>query len=177
MCGPKFLSLGLPLFFPVLSVLGVLVQTGQMLSVSVRTVQSMQQLDFTGRIEKLQQRLADGGLDLLVATRNGTITYLTGTLAPWRTAVLVPVDGKASVITSEYDASRIDDWATAGDAAGVASARSRNPPGRPDARARRQLDAGQRNATQRFPANCPAMDRDVRGSRGSRRRPREQCGR
>jgi Xaa-Pro aminopeptidase len=68
----------------------------------------MQQLDFPGRIEKLQQRLADEGLDLLVATRNGTITYLTGTLAPWRTAVLVPVDGKAFVVTSEYDASRID---------------------------------------------------------------------
>lgn len=68
----------------------------------------MQQLDFRGRREKLQDRLADEGLELLVATRNGTITYLTGTLAPWRTAVLVPVDGSPSVITSEYDASRID---------------------------------------------------------------------
>lgn len=68
----------------------------------------MRQLDFEGRIEKLQTRLIEEDLEMLVATRNGTITYLTGTLAPWRTAVLVPAQGDPTVITSEYDASRID---------------------------------------------------------------------
>lgn len=57
----------------------------------------------------IQSAMAQADLDGLVLTRNGTVTYMTGALSPWRTAVVIPSDGEPEVVAVQYDIDRLMD--------------------------------------------------------------------
>jgi Xaa-Pro aminopeptidase len=64
-------------------------------------------VDYRSHAAALRGRADDAGLDALLLTRRGSIAYLAGVWAPWRTAVLLPVDGDVSLLTSRNDVARV----------------------------------------------------------------------
>jgi Xaa-Pro dipeptidase len=71
-------------------------------------------LDHRGRLERVREAMREAGLDCIVATRGGAIAYLAGAMAPWRSAVILPQQGEAELVTVTYDAQRLIDrsWLT-----------------------------------------------------------------
>ena len=69
-------------------------------------------VDYRDHVETLKIAIKQSGLDGLVLTRRGTIAYVAGAWAPWRTAVIVPADGEVSLLTSKNDVERVraDTW-------------------------------------------------------------------
>jgi hypothetical protein len=55
----------------------------------------------------LRGRADDVGLDALPLTQRGSVAYLAGVWAPWRTAVRLPVDGDVSLLTSKNGLARV----------------------------------------------------------------------
>jgi Xaa-Pro dipeptidase len=74
-------------------------------------------LDHPSRIDALRTDAADTGLDGLVLTRRGSIAYVTGVWAPWRSAVVVPLEEEVRLLTSKNDVERVraDTWIEATD--------------------------------------------------------------
>lgn len=64
-------------------------------------------IDYGQRLAKLQDTMRASGAEVLVATRLKTITYLAGTFVPWRSAMVVPVDGEPLLFTVGMDKTRI----------------------------------------------------------------------
>jgi Xaa-Pro aminopeptidase len=64
-------------------------------------------LDHWSRIAALRAALEEMGLDGLVLTRRGSIAYVAGVWAPWRSAVVVPVAGEVRLVTSKNDVERV----------------------------------------------------------------------
>ncbi|MCC6210494.1 MAG: aminopeptidase P family protein [Burkholderiales bacterium] len=64
-------------------------------------------IDYARRIRALQDVLRRAGVDVLVATRLKTITHVTGTFVPWRSAAIVPAEGEVQVLTVSMDAVRV----------------------------------------------------------------------
>ena len=61
------------------------------------------------RLQRVQEALQERGLDVLVGTRLNTVTHVSGTFCPWRSAVVVPARGEIQLITLMMDAARVED--------------------------------------------------------------------
>ena len=59
------------------------------------------------RVRALRDGLDRRGLDGLVLTRRGSISYVAGVWAPWRTAVVLGADGSVGLLTSKNDLARV----------------------------------------------------------------------
>ena len=64
-------------------------------------------IDYEKRIRRLQQAINAAGLDSYVAVKSGSISYLFGVFAPWRTAVIVPKQGSPVAVVWNKDAARL----------------------------------------------------------------------
>lgn len=69
-------------------------------------------IDYRKRILQLQSEMEKADLDIYVAVKNGSISYLLGAFAPWRSAVIVPLKGEPIAVLWNKDFSRLklDTW-------------------------------------------------------------------
>lgn len=66
-------------------------------------------IDYRKRLKKIQEELDSRGIDLLLATRGQSITYVSGAFVPWRSVLLVSKDGFVGLNTLLMDAERVKD--------------------------------------------------------------------
>ncbi len=64
-------------------------------------------VDYGMRIRKVQAACRDADVQAYVATRQASLSFLTGAFAPWRTACIVPAIGEPALVCWERDASRV----------------------------------------------------------------------
>jgi len=69
-------------------------------------------IDYGKRIDKITGEMGARGIDLLLATRGKSVTYIGGAFIPWRSVVLVSRDGYVGLNTLLMDAERVrdDSW-------------------------------------------------------------------
>lgn len=66
-------------------------------------------IDYPKRIGKIRDEMARRGLDLLLATRGKSVTYIGGAFIPWRSVALVSRDGYVGLNTLLMDFERVKD--------------------------------------------------------------------
>jgi Xaa-Pro aminopeptidase len=66
-------------------------------------------IDYVKRIVKIQEEMASKGIDLLLATRGKSVTYIGGAFIPWRSVALVSKDGYVGLNTLLMDFERVKD--------------------------------------------------------------------
>ncbi|MCX6260611.1 MAG: Xaa-Pro peptidase family protein [Bacteroidia bacterium] len=64
-------------------------------------------IDFKARVKKIRKEMEKKNLNVHVATKQGGVHYLLGEFAPWRSAVVIPIDGKLIGITVDIDVDRV----------------------------------------------------------------------
>ncbi len=69
-------------------------------------------IDYQKRVNRVVAEMSAEGIDLLLATRGKSVTYLGGAFIPWRSVLMVGKDGFAGLHTLLMDAERIrdDSW-------------------------------------------------------------------
>jgi len=66
-------------------------------------------IDFPGRIAAIQQEMAKDGVDVYLGSRLRTLSWTTDAFCPWRSYIVVPLDGLPTVFTFVIDAARVAD--------------------------------------------------------------------
>ncbi|RLE32595.1 MAG: hypothetical protein DRJ61_09115 [Acidobacteria bacterium] len=71
-------------------------------------------IDYSKRVANICAAMEKQGIDLLLATRSKSVTYLGGAFIPWRSVVIVSRDGYVGLNTLLMDVARIkdDSWIT-----------------------------------------------------------------
>ena len=64
-------------------------------------------INYKYRLQQLQKKIKGEGWDAYIATRQATLSWLLGTFAPWRTAVIVPANGKPIALFWRLDNTRM----------------------------------------------------------------------
>ena len=69
-------------------------------------------IDFPGRIARIQNGLAENGLDAYLGSRLRTLSWTTDAFCPWRSFIVIPREGLPTVFTFVIDAARVadDSW-------------------------------------------------------------------
>jgi Xaa-Pro aminopeptidase len=69
-------------------------------------------IDFAGRIRDLQAAMARAGLDVYLGSRLRTLSWTLDAFCPWRSYVVVPLEGLPTAFTFVIDAARVadDSW-------------------------------------------------------------------
>jgi Xaa-Pro dipeptidase len=66
-------------------------------------------IDYQKRVQKIREAMNSNGIDLLLATRGKSVTYIGGAFIPWRSVVPISKDGYVGLNTLIMDAERIKD--------------------------------------------------------------------
>ncbi|NPV59682.1 MAG: aminopeptidase P family protein [Actinobacteria bacterium] len=66
-------------------------------------------IDYGKRIARIKEEMAARGIDLLLATRGKSVTYIGGAFIPWRSVAMVSRDGYVGLNTLLMDAERVKD--------------------------------------------------------------------
>ncbi len=66
-------------------------------------------INYWKRVENIRAAMEKSGFDVLVLTRNKELTYISGAFLPWRSAIVMPLDGEIQLYTVLSDAERIKD--------------------------------------------------------------------
>ncbi len=66
-------------------------------------------IDYGRRMAKIREEMAARGIDLLLATRGKSVTYIGGAFIPWRSVAMVSRDGYVGLNTLLMDAERVKD--------------------------------------------------------------------
>ena len=66
-------------------------------------------IDYPARLKKIQDRMAEQDIDILIATRLSTVGYIFGAFVPWRGIAVIPRDGEPELHVLALDAERIKD--------------------------------------------------------------------
>jgi len=64
-------------------------------------------IDYPGRMERIRKAMAEDGVDILLATREKSVCYISGAFVPWRSYALVASDGRIEVNTLLMDFERV----------------------------------------------------------------------
>ncbi|UCD57489.1 MAG: aminopeptidase P family protein [Candidatus Hydrogenedentota bacterium] len=69
-------------------------------------------IDYPGRMERIRKAMAEEGIDILLATREKSVCYISGAFVPWRSYALAASDGRIEVNTLLMDFERVkaDSW-------------------------------------------------------------------
>lgn len=72
----------------------------------------MRSIDFAGRVQKIRRRMSAEGVDIMIATKLGSRHYIAGAMMPWRSAVIIPLEGDIALTTTSIDSERVayDTW-------------------------------------------------------------------
>ena len=71
-------------------------------------------IDFPGRIRKIQAEMASRGIDVYLGSRLRTLSWTLDAFCPWRSFVVIPLEGLPTAFTFVIDASRVGDDAWVG---------------------------------------------------------------
>jgi Xaa-Pro dipeptidase len=66
-------------------------------------------VDYPARLEKIQAKMEEGGIDVLVATRLSTVGYVFGAFVPWRGVAVIPGRGEPQLYVAGLDSERVKD--------------------------------------------------------------------
>lgn len=66
-------------------------------------------IDYGKRVEKITGEMETRGIDLLLATRGKSVTYIGGAFIPWRSVAMISRDGYVGMNTLLMDAERVKD--------------------------------------------------------------------
>ncbi|MFB0563742.1 MAG: M24 family metallopeptidase [Candidatus Lokiarchaeia archaeon] len=66
-------------------------------------------INYWKRVESIRAAMERNSFDVLVLTRNKELTYISGAFLPWRSAMVIPLDGEIQLYTVLSDAERIKD--------------------------------------------------------------------
>jgi len=72
-------------------------------------------LDYPARMERIRKQMAEEGVDILLATREKSVCYISGAFVPWRSYALMAPDGRIEVNTLMMDFERVKDESWLGD--------------------------------------------------------------
>ena len=64
-------------------------------------------MDHLKRISDFQKLIAKEGFDAVFVSRRGAMAYFTGAFIPWCSALCIPAEGEAELITQRYDINRV----------------------------------------------------------------------
>jgi Xaa-Pro aminopeptidase len=65
--------------------------------------------DYEARLKKVQDKMAAQDIDVLVATRLGTVGYVFGAFVPWRGVAVIPREGEPQLYVAALDSERVKD--------------------------------------------------------------------
>ena len=66
-------------------------------------------IDFSGRIGRIQEEMANKGLDVYIGSRLRTISWTSDVFCPWRSFIVIPKEGQPVLFTFVIDAARVAD--------------------------------------------------------------------
>ena len=66
-------------------------------------------IDYPARMERIRRQMAEMGIDILLATREKSVCYISGAFVPWRSYALLTSDGRIEVNTLMMDFERVKD--------------------------------------------------------------------
>ncbi|MBI4832463.1 MAG: aminopeptidase P family protein [Candidatus Lindowbacteria bacterium] len=64
-------------------------------------------MDYLGRMARIRKEMAEEGIDIVLATREKSVCYVSGAFVPWRSYALVASDGQIELNTLMMDAERV----------------------------------------------------------------------
>lgn len=64
-------------------------------------------IDYPARMERIRNAMAEEGIDILLATREKSVCYISGAFVPWRSYALISSDGQIEVNTLLMDFERV----------------------------------------------------------------------
>jgi len=67
------------------------------------------QVDHAARLKKIQARMDEQDIDVLIATRLSTVGYVFGAFVPWRGVAVIPREGEPQLYVVGLDAERVRD--------------------------------------------------------------------
>ena len=79
-------------------------------------------IDYPKRIEAIQQAMVRENIDVYLGSRLRTLSWITDAFCPWRSFVVIPLEGLPTVFTFMIDAARVadDSWLEPGHVIGFA---------------------------------------------------------
>ena len=66
-------------------------------------------VDHEGRLRKIQAKMEEQGIGVLIATRLSTVGYVFGAFVPWRGVALIPGQGEPQLYVAGLDSERVKD--------------------------------------------------------------------
>jgi Xaa-Pro dipeptidase len=66
-------------------------------------------VDYPARLRRIQDRMGEQGIDVLIATRLSTVGYVFGAFIPWRGIAVIPREGEPELFVLALDAARVKD--------------------------------------------------------------------
>jgi Xaa-Pro dipeptidase len=66
-------------------------------------------VDYPARLRKIQEKMAEQGIDVLIATRLSTVGYVFGAFVPWRGITVIPREGEPELYVLALDSERVKD--------------------------------------------------------------------
>jgi Xaa-Pro dipeptidase len=67
------------------------------------------QVDYEARLKKIQARMDEQDIDVLIATRLSTVGYVFGSFVPWRGVAVIPREGEPQLYVLGLDSERVKD--------------------------------------------------------------------
>ncbi|KPJ51468.1 MAG: hypothetical protein AMJ38_00375 [Dehalococcoidia bacterium DG_22] len=67
------------------------------------------QVDYEGRLKKIQARMDEQDIDVLIATRLSTVGYVFGAFVPWRGVAVIAREGEPQLYVVGLDSERVKD--------------------------------------------------------------------
>jgi Xaa-Pro dipeptidase len=66
-------------------------------------------VDYDARLKKIQARMGEEGIDVLIASRLSTVGYVFGAFVPWRGVAVIPREGQPQLFVLGLDSERVKD--------------------------------------------------------------------
>jgi Xaa-Pro aminopeptidase len=66
-------------------------------------------VDYPARLRRIQDKMGEQGIDVLIATRLCTAGYVFGAFVPWRGAAIIPREGEPELFVLALDTERVKD--------------------------------------------------------------------
>jgi Xaa-Pro aminopeptidase len=66
-------------------------------------------VDYAARLRRIQDRMGEQGIEVLIATRLCTVGYVFGAFVPWRGVAVIPREGEPELFVLALDAERVKD--------------------------------------------------------------------
>nr|MDO8089378.1 Xaa-Pro peptidase family protein [Candidatus Sigynarchaeota archaeon] len=66
-------------------------------------------INFEARLRKIRNKMEEEEIDVIVGTRLKTLGYVSGAFIPWRSAIIIPLEGEPEIYTQLLDVERVKD--------------------------------------------------------------------